>query len=765
MAGTSLGTPDLNFTSSKQPSPAILTEIQSHGVLLVLREPDLRVLQVSNNTIEIFGISSSQILGQPLEQLLDIFQVEQFQAELAEKTLERNNYSKVWVQISTDNYSIFDAIFHRSLDGHLILELEPTEKNENIPFLSFYHLAKASIDRLTATANLSAFGRIVVEEVRKITGFDRVMLYKFDADGHGEVIAEDKVVEMESYLGLHFPATDIPQPARQMFLANRIRVIPDIRDEAVELIPPHNPLTDRPTDLTLSILRRAAPCHTEYLQNMGAGASLTISLIRDGHLWGIIACHHQTPKPVPYELRKACELLGQIVFAEISIVEDFAEANYRTKLAQDLSVAIEWMSRFSMGETTPTASFIDSLTGYEPNLLDLLDTQGAAICFGGQWTTIGETPPAAELDYLRQWLTENVQDEVFATDSLPLIYENALGFKDIASGLLAISLSRSSYILCFRSEVIQAVNWGGDPHHHDRVAEIDGNTPMSPRKSFQLWKETVQLHSLPWKTVEVAAAIELRSAIIKIVLRQAEKLALLATDLARSNTELKQFAYIASHDLQEPLNQVSSYVQLLETRYGEQLDRDAKEFIGFAVEGVHLMQTLIDDVLVYSKVDLLGIEWKPTAVEIALNRALSHLHGLISETGAIVTSDPMPTILADGTQLTQLFQNLIGNAIKFRKPGTVPQVHISAARQQNDWLFAVSADGIGIDPQFFDRIFVIFQRLHTRDEYSGSGIGLTICKKIVECHHGKIWVTSAPGQGATFLFTIPVKNAIESVDS
>ena len=240
------------------------------------------------------------------------------------------------------------------------------------------------------------------------------------------------------------------------------------------------------------------------------------------------------------------------------------------------------------------------------------------------------------------------------------------------------------------------------------------------------------------------------------MLRQAEELALLANDLERSNAELKKFAYVASHDLQEPLNQVANYVQLLELRYGEELDSDAKDFIGFAVEGVNQMQTLIDDVLVYSKVDILGIEWNLTSLDNALNRSLGNLRSRIIETSAIVTFDPMPTIVADNTQIMQLFQNLIANAIKFRKQDEAPQIHISVSREEDDWLFSISDNGIGIDPQFFDRIFVIFQRLHTRDEYPGSGMGLTICKKIVECHRGKMWVTSEPGRGATFSFTIPI---------
>ncbi len=748
MAGINLGTPELNLASLKQPAINLLTKIQSHGVLLILQEPDLTVLQVSNNTSMAFGLAPERLLGQPLTQILDEFQVDQFKAGLQADNLDLINPSKVWVRKAGDDYLVFDAVFHRSADGFLVLELEPAQTNETIPFLSFYHLAKASIGQLSATADLHAFGDIVVGEVRKVTGFDRVMLYKFDDDGHGEVIAEAKLPEMESYFGLHFPESDIPKPARKMFLSNWIRVIPDARDEGVELVPVKNPLTDRPTDLTHSILRSAFPCHTEYLHNMGVGASLTISLIKDGHLWGIIACHHQTPKLVPYELRKACEFLGQVIFAEISTSEEVADHNYRSKLAQVQSVLIDRMSRAD--------NFIEGLVEREPNLLDLVDANGAAICFGGHWTTSGQTPSEEELNYLVQWLGKNVEDEVFATDSLPLIYSDAHRFKDVASGLLAIPLSRRSYVLWFRPEVIQTVNWGGDPNHAYQVESIDGNVRLCPRKSFELWKETVRLHSLAWKTVEVSAALELRKAIVNIVLRQAEELALLANDLERSNAELKKFAYVASHDLQEPLNQVANYVQLLEMRYSEALDLDAKEFIGFAVEGVNQMQTLIDDVLAYSKVDILGIEWGLTDMETALQRSLSHVRSRISETDAIVTFDPMPTIVADSTQLMQLFQNLIANAIKFRKPDETPQIHISVQRQEDDWLFSISDNGIGIEPQYFDRIFVIFQRLHTRDEYPGSGMGLTICKKIVECHRGQIWVTSEPGRGATFSFTIPV---------
>jgi two-component system, chemotaxis family, sensor kinase Cph1 len=748
MAGMNLETQDINLTRLKQPPIHILTQIQPHGVLLVLQEPELTVLQVSRNTSAAFGIAPEKLLGKTLDDILDSVQVDRFRMGLSYENLDLINPTKVWVRRKGDDYLVFDAVFHRSADGFLVLELEPALTQETIPFLSFYHLARASINQLEATSNLQDFCQIIVREVRQVTGFDRVMLYKFDEDGHGEVVAEEKLDDMEPYLGLHYPESDIPQPARKMFLSNWIRVIPNAHAEPVELYPTDNPITNQPIDLTLSILRSAYSCHMEYLHNMGVGASLTISLMKDEKLWGLIACHHRTPKYVPYELRKACEFLGRVIFAEIFSREEEADYSYRMKLAQVQSALIEYMSQ--------EENFINGLVQHEPNLLDLANAKGAAICFNGRWTTIGRTPPEEELNYLVQWLAKMVEEEVFYTDSLPLIYSDAERFKDVASGMLAIPISKRSYVLWFRPEVIQTVNWGGDPNHAYELKQSNSELRLCPRKSFELWKETVRLKSLPWKAVEVKATLELRKAIINIVLRQAEELALLAQDLERSNAELKKFAYVASHDLQEPLNQVANYVQLLEMRYDAELDEDAKEFIGFAVEGVSLMQTLIDDVLVYSKVDLKGIEWELTEVEMALNKALSNLRGRMTETGAVITYDPMPTIVADSTQLMQLFQNLLGNAIKFKKKDETPRIHVGVKRQEDNWLFSVQDNGIGLDPQFADRIFVIFQRLHTRDEYPGSGMGLAICKKIVECHRGQIWVESELGRGATFYFTIPV---------
>ena len=522
---------DVNLTSLKEPVINLGNQIQNHGVLLVIQEPELNILQVSRNAAYILDFTLESLLEKNLEDLLDPYQIVRIKSRLAEDSLDFTNPTKIWIKKKREEYAVFDAVFHRNSEGILILELEPAISENNIPFLSFYHLAKASINKLQASASLQDYCQIIVETVRKVTEFDRVMLYKFNENNHGCVLAEDKLESMEPYLGLNFPESDIPKPARKMFLSNLIRLIPDASEESIDIFPQLNPITERPIDLTNSTLRSPYPCHIEYLHNMGVGASLTISLIKEGRLWGLIACHHKTPKFVSYELRKACEFLGRMIFSEISTREETEDYDYRMKLTSIQSNLIDYMSQDD--------NFISGLIKHEPNLLDLTSAQGAVICFSGNYTLIGETPKEEDLNNLVTWLQKNVDEEVFYTNSLPEIYPEAEKFKNIASGLLAIPIGKRNYVLWFRPEVIQTVNWGGNPNRAFEVNESEKNLRLCPRKSFELWKQTVRLTSLPWKNIEIKAALELRKAIVNIVLHQAEELTLLAADLERYNAELK----------------------------------------------------------------------------------------------------------------------------------------------------------------------------------------------------------------------------------
>ena len=299
------------------------------------------------------------------------------------------------------------------------------------------------------------------------------------------------------------------------------------------------------------------------------------------------------------------------------------------------------------------------------------------------------------------------------------------------------------------------------------------------RDSAELAKETIETavrdgyHCIEWTCgkidgtefpatilltrIECAGETILQATVRDITLekRTEEESRQLLADLDRSNKELEQFAYVASHDLQEPLRMVSSYTQLLARRYKGRLDADADDFIAYAVDGAYRMQRLINDLLAYSRVGTRGKEFEPTDCSAFFDQALANLKVTIEESGAVVDRGPLPTVMADKLQIGQLLQNLIGNAIKYHGDEP-PRVHVSAEQKGNEWVFSVRDNGIGIDPQFAERIFVIFQRLHNREKYPGTGIGLAICKKIVERHGGRIWLESQVGSGATFYFTIPM---------
>ncbi|HEY9073840.1 MAG TPA: ATP-binding protein [Desulfobaccales bacterium] len=327
-------------------------------------------------------------------------------------------------------------------------------------------------------------------------------------------------------------------------------------------------------------------------------------------------------------------------------------------------------------------------------------------------------------------------------------------------------------LMALRRSIEVARLLAGDPHSPpDPVDDIMALTisavmlsgVLAIRPLFLTIKQAAAVLQRDKEELEVLAGrrtVELRDANARLSVelderRRAElRLAQYAQDLTRSNAELEQFAYVASHDLQEPLRMVASFTQLLAKRYRGRLDQDADEFIGFAVDGANRMQQLINDLLAYSRVGTRGKSPAPTDLNEVLGYAEANLNEVIKENGAVVTHEPLPVVDVDQVQFTQLFQNLLANAIKFRR-GETPRIHVSVQAKDGDWFLAVQDNGIGIAPEHKERIFAVFQRLHSRAEYPGTGIGLALCKKIVERHGGRIWVESTPGQGSTFYFNIP----------
>ena len=500
----------VNFTSCEQEPIHISGAIQQHGVLFALEETTLKILQVSQNIIDFFHISPDALLNTSLETLFEPSQIAILRQSLSVDDLHAVNPLKLVVQRDGKEQA-FDGILHRS-DGLLILELEDASTTESISPVGLYTRLRTAIPRLSHAQILDELCAIAAQEVRTITGFDRVMVYQFDKDWNGTVLAEEKLASLDSFLTLRFPASDIPRQARELYLKNWLRLISNVEYRPSILTPNYNPLTQQPLDLSFSVLRSVSPMHIEYLKNMGVQASMSISLIKENVLWGLIVCHHNTPKYISHDIRTASEFVGQIVSALLSAKQDNEDHQHEMQVKSILTQLLSTIAR--------EENAVAGLMKYSTDVLAMVHAQGLAVCAENQYHTLGPVPAETDLQHLVAWLAENCSDDVFYTESLTGIYPRAETIKHVASGLLAIRISKlqGGYILCFRPEVIQTVNWGGDPN---ATAEAGHHTTtyLHPRKSFELWKETIRSTSLPWKSCEIQAAGELRVAIVDMVLR------------------------------------------------------------------------------------------------------------------------------------------------------------------------------------------------------------------------------------------------------
>lgn len=762
-ATTDINLEDVDLNNCAREPIHIPNLIQPHGVLLAVSADEYKILQSSLNTSQMLGIEPEELLHLPLSELLGSEQVSAISLCLSE---DFDNINPLPIKLINQELTRnFDGIVHRH-ENIIILELEPKEIVPKIDFFNFYKLVKSPITKIQNTNTLEQLCQAIATEVRKITEFDRVMVYRFNQEGSGTVIAEDLKVELEPFLGLHYPATDIPKQARYLYTLNFLRLIPDVNYEPVGLTPQFNPLTNKPLDLSMSVLRSVSPVHTEYLDNMGVAASMSISLLKDKQLWGLIACHHNTPKKVAYETRTICEFIGQVVSLELAGKENSQDLDYKVKLKSIQSQFVQSMSQAKELKT--------GLTQNPTNLLDLVGAGGVALSFGEEITLIGNTPNEIAIKEMLPWLENQFDEEVvYETTHLVQVYPTASAYPEVASGLLALLISRveKTLIIWFRPEVIQTVDWAGNPDKPLEIDESDGTFRMSPRKSFAKWQETVRLKSLPWKACELEAALELRSSIIGIVMRKADELAQINKELSRSNIELDAFAYIASHDLKEPLRGIYNYSSFLIEDYGEILDQGGLDKLNILMQLTHRMEDLINSLLHYSRLGRLKLQLH----SVDLNDLVAEVLEVIkmSERDKHVEFNiprSLPTINCDRTQVNELLTNLISNAIKYNEKAQkiieigyldqedpivtqrMPE-HSNSIRAKT--VFYVRDNGIGIREKHLDSIFRIFKRLHGQKKYGGgTGAGLTIAKKIVERHGGEIWLKSVYKEGSTFYFTL-----------
>ncbi|MGN6549394.1 MAG: ATP-binding protein [Pararhizobium sp.] len=734
---------DLDLVACEREPIRIPGSIQPHGILFVLDAQSLDILQASANLRERLGIAVEEVLRRPLETVFAESQPDL----LADLHTRLPDQGTAILRIVTLGDCPYRALAHRS-QGTVILELEEATGTETGTLDTLYPQIRAFVDDLQTMPTVDALNDLAAAQVRRITGFDRVMVYRFDERWNGTVVAEDRNDALPSYLDLRFPASDIPAQARELYRLNRLRLIPDAGYQPVPIVPAANPKTGQPTDLSFSVLRSVSPVHVEYMKNMGTPSSMSISIVEEGRLWGLISCHSSEPRRVPAHVRAACDFLAQILAMQLSAKGRGAEASQR--------VALQGIEAKLLAFMAAEEHFINGLAKHPDAFLALTEAGGAAVVFEGECVTVGTAPPEGRVRDIAAWLSRTQpHDEVFSTVSLAAAMPETEDLAAVASGLLAVSISQlhPSYVLWFRPEVVQTVRWGGDPRK--AAAPTPGGMRLHPRKSFEMWKETVRLTSDRWTSAQVDTAQSLRNAIVGIVMRKAEELAELTEELTRSNKELESFSYSVSHDLRAPFRHIVGYAELLKEDDSVRLHDRGRRYVETIIESAVSAGRLVDDLLSFSQMGRSAL----MPIRIDMNRLVDEVRRMLAPEMADRQVDwhveALHPTRGDGGMLRQVVQNLLSNALKYTRSREKAVIEIRSRQTPAETIYSVRDNGVGFDMAYVGKLFGVFQRLHRMEDFEGTGIGLANVRRIVDRHGGRAWAEGQVDKGATFYFALP----------
>lgn len=728
--------------------------IQPFGVLLTIDRNGLTIENASENCQSCWGISAKLLVGRSMADLVAWPTIEGLRDYLTQPDLAEQEPCVVTLcNKEKTGDAQWELSAHEQM-GVLFLELEPMlPKQGKAAAIPFHRNVRHAVHGLQQAKSVQQLCDAAVREVQTMTGFDRVMLYRFDPDWHGVVISEALANGADSFLGHHFPASDIPPQARAVFLDNWLRMIPDVGYAPAPIYPGTDPANGAPLNLGRAKLRSVSPIHIEYLNNMQVKATLTISLLVDGKLWGLIACHHGETLMIDTEDRLGAQFIGQIVSAQIRVKEDHEDLDYKAQLKRVHAQLLSYMSSES--------DLVQGLVKYSPSLLDIAAAKGAAaaIYFEGEWTLVGKTPTVNQIERLVTWLSvAHAKEDVFHTQALSTAFPEAIDYKDVASGLLAATIPKTSrsYLLWFRPEVVSTVIWAGKP---EKAVEISGDdVSLHPRKSFRTWREIISGKATAWKKVEIEAVTELRNSIIAIDLeRQFAKEQAARARAEKLSKEKEDMVMVVSHDLKAPLSVLKLSFDMLR-RAKSSPDKGLDQLVKTGARAAELMEKLVINIL-----DIAKIEAETLELDLRVENINDLVHD-VTDLSLPIAEQKGIALEARGTgsdchawcersRIAQVLSNLVSNALKFTPSGG--RIVVSANCNAGEAVFQVADSGHGIPQHNLDHIFDRFWQAKEAKRH-GTGLGLSIAKGIVELHNGKIWVQSEVGVGTRFFFSLPL---------
>jgi two-component system, chemotaxis family, sensor kinase Cph1 len=730
----------LHFDECAREPIQIPGSIQPHGYLFVLDDTDFRIVSVSQNAADILSLPTRAIIGHPIDEFL----VSETTIGLTATFETGEPVIRVRFQQSLVAGEC-TGLIHRSA-GLVLLEIAPQIPAEHAEAVfGQVHLA---IERIHNSESTASACEILAAEIRRLSGFDRVMVYRFDPDWNGEVIAEDKAADAHSYRGHAFPASDIPAQARALYTRNTVRLIPDTNYIPSQLVPPELPLTGRPIDLSSVMLRSISPVHLEYLANMGVVSSMSVSIVRDGRLWALVACHHPSPRFLPYRVLQGCELMAQAVAW-------YLDADER-KLAAACVATVRHLEAGLAGRAEDMLDYRHRLEPIAPALLALTGSQGLAICGDQDIWSAGQVPADDQIMELVKWLRTRDEKRVI-TDRLPALFAAVEDCSAIASGIAAVVLA-DGWLIWFRAEWQHTLTWAGQPVKLDRDGAAGSR--ISPRTSFASWHENVRARSRPWTMSDQFAVDQVQM----LILRAAMDGHMQRAFRHRRLESIGQVASGFAHEVSSLLQPIVSMAQM--TREDHQADPVLIKSMDAILDSARRVSEIVHGMLLY--VERPSTQLPPVWLGKTLLTELDALRRTVPSSVRIDLKMPDVDVAVaiHPSQLVLIIKNLIGNAVhalagsgkisvSVDKLAVAGSMRLPSGHYQR---ISIADDGPGIPPAQLDRIFEPF--FTTKNVGEGIGLGLSIVHGIVESCGGGITVRNLPEGGAAFDVILPAMQLV-----
>ncbi|PKF74173.1 ATP-binding protein [Chryseobacterium sp. PMSZPI] len=726
----------MNFVECHEEPIHIPGYVQSFGYLIGIDAESRTITFFSRNISDIFKIDDTDALfDRELTYFPESFQniIDSDIYTSLDRFTRRENetyFDKIFIDEKEYHFSVFKSGKYIFLEFEEIL-MNPDKKISN-KYDNFYII----------DSDMEIWNHLL-ETLLKVVNYDRMMVYKFMMDGSGKVIAERKNEEMESFLGLHYPESDIPKQARELYLKKRKRIFSNVHADVVPILSK----TNENIDLSFSASRGMSPVHRQYLKNSGVSSSFSISIIMDNHLWGLVTCQNVTPKHIDLEDRVQAGIFTALAANAYSSFKSKSELNYRLELNEKLSqLKTEFLKHHHL---------FDSLTDNKTEIKNLPEADGLAIVSDENIVTEGTVPSVAMINEIAQWGLENTKDRIYVSRSFLKEHGAELNLSGDAAGVIIYFIERdkNEMLIWFRKEFDEHINWAGNPEKKIETFSQNGEDKqmVSPRTSFRIFTENIKGHSKRWNSRNVSAVQAIRDLILETSHKNYNVIKRLNDELKKVNEELDSFSYTISHDLGTPLTVMKLNAQMLLNNLTNGSEK-SKDKINAIIEEIDNMAEMMQDVLQLSRakhsdIELESLKTGNTIRKISENAKITH-----GNPKSEIVIKECPDVLADKTMLHQVFLNIINNAVKYSSHKDQPKVEIEGTEDGQTIIYRISDNGIGIPETEKHKMFKIFNRMDNAKKFKGNGVGLSIVHRIMKRIGGNVDYESNK-DGTSFILT------------